>query len=134
VQFLRMKAKEWNLDPKRFALSGNSAGAGISLWLAFHDDMADPTDKDPIARESTRLWCAAVESPLIDTRFRPRGASGRHRRFLHRRLERRRPCAALGAACCRRADVCEHGRRQSHGEAEGGEWRARVRAVSTAWR
>ena len=31
-----------------------------ALWLAFHDDLADPKSDDPIARESTRLWCAAV--------------------------------------------------------------------------
>ena len=60
VQFLRSKAKEWNLDPKRFAATGGSAGAGISLWLAFRDDMADSTSADPVARESTRLSCAAV--------------------------------------------------------------------------
>jgi hypothetical protein len=33
------------------------------LWLAFHDDLADPKSDDPIARESTRLWCAAVSAP-----------------------------------------------------------------------
>jgi acetyl esterase len=60
VQFLRSKAKEWNLDPKRFAATGGSAGAGISLWLAFRDDLADPKSDDPVARESTRLSCAAV--------------------------------------------------------------------------
>src|SRR5581483_5170923 len=27
---------------------------------AFHDDMADPKSSDPVARESTRLTCAAV--------------------------------------------------------------------------
>lgn len=30
------------------------------LWLAFHPDMADPKSENPIARESTRLYCAAV--------------------------------------------------------------------------
>lgn len=60
IQFIRSKAKEWNLDPKRMACTGGSAGAGISLWLAFHDDMADPKNADPILRESTRLTCAAV--------------------------------------------------------------------------
>ncbi|HET6572846.1 MAG TPA: alpha/beta hydrolase [Fimbriiglobus sp.] len=60
VQFLRSKAKEWNLDPNRVAATGGSAGAGISLWLAFHDDLADPKG-DPIARQSTRLTCAAVQ-------------------------------------------------------------------------
>ena len=27
--------------------------------MAYHDDLADPQSKDPVARESTRLWCAA---------------------------------------------------------------------------
>ena len=35
-------AVEWNLDPKRFAATGRSAGAGIAEWIAFHDDMARP--------------------------------------------------------------------------------------------
>jgi acetyl esterase len=60
IQFLRSKAKEWNLDPSRFGASGGSAGAGMSLWLAMHDDLADPKSEDPVARESTRLSCAAV--------------------------------------------------------------------------
>jgi acetyl esterase/lipase len=60
VQFLRSKAKDWNLDPARFAATGGSAGAGISLWLAFRDDLADSRSDDPIARQSTRLTCAVV--------------------------------------------------------------------------
>ncbi len=62
LQFVRSKAKEWNLDKVRVCASGGSAGACSSLWLAFHDDMADPKSADPIARESTRLWSAAVMS------------------------------------------------------------------------
>ncbi len=58
LQFLRNHAAQWNLDPKRVAAYGASAGAGISLWLAFHPDLADPASGDPIARESTRLTCA----------------------------------------------------------------------------
>ena len=60
VQFLRTKAGVWNIDPKRFAATGGSAGAGISLWLAFHDDLADPKSADPVLRQSTRLSCAFV--------------------------------------------------------------------------
>ena len=60
LQFVRSKAKEWNLDKQRIGASGGSAGACSSLWLAFHSDLADPKSSDPIARESTRLWCAAV--------------------------------------------------------------------------
>jgi acetyl esterase/lipase len=60
LQFVRSKAAEWNIDKQRIGASGGSAGACSSLWLAFHDDMADPKSSDPVARESTRLWCAAV--------------------------------------------------------------------------
>ena len=61
LQFVRSKAKEWNLDKKRIGATGGSAGGCSSLWLAFHDDMADPKSDDPISRESTRLYCAAVD-------------------------------------------------------------------------
>lgn len=60
LQTLRSKAEEWKIDPKRVGATGGSAGACTSLWLAFHDDLADPKSNDPIARESTRLTCAAV--------------------------------------------------------------------------
>jgi acetyl esterase/lipase len=60
LQFVRSKAKEWNIDKKRIGATGGSAGGCSSLWLAFHKDLADPKSDDPIARESTRLYCAAV--------------------------------------------------------------------------
>ena len=60
LQFVRSKAAEWNLDRLRIGATGGSAGACSSLWLAFHADLAEPRSADPIARESTRLWCAAV--------------------------------------------------------------------------
>jgi acetyl esterase/lipase len=59
VQFVRSKAHQWNIDKERIGSCGNSAGGCSSLWLAYHDDMADPKSDDPVARESTRLWCAA---------------------------------------------------------------------------
>jgi acetyl esterase/lipase len=65
LQFVRSKAVEWNLDKKRIGATGGSAGACTSLWLAFHDDMADPKSDDPIARESTRLYCAAVNGAQV---------------------------------------------------------------------
>ncbi|HAI14729.1 MAG TPA: lipase [Phycisphaerales bacterium] len=60
LQFVRSHAKQWNIDPKRIAVTGGSAGACTSLWLAFHDDLADPQSPDPVARESTKPWCAAT--------------------------------------------------------------------------
>lgn len=60
LQFIRSKAAEWNIDKERIGASGGSAGACTSLWLAFHSDLADPNSEDPVARESSRLLCAAV--------------------------------------------------------------------------
>ncbi|MBW3598793.1 MAG: alpha/beta hydrolase [Planctomycetes bacterium] len=60
IQFLRHKAKEWNFDSERLAATGGSAGAGISLWLGFHNDLADPDNEDPVLRQSTRLSCMSV--------------------------------------------------------------------------
>jgi acetyl esterase len=60
VQFVRSKAREWNIDPRKVVLSGSSAGATISLWIALHDDLADPAGADAIARISTRVSCVTV--------------------------------------------------------------------------
>jgi acetyl esterase/lipase len=60
LQFVRSKAAEWNVDTTRIGAAGGSAGACSSLWLSFHEDLADLTSQDPVARESSRLRCAAV--------------------------------------------------------------------------
>lgn len=55
LQFLRYHASVLNIDPSRVAMYGESAGAGTSLWLAYHDDMADVSNADPVLRQSTRI-------------------------------------------------------------------------------
>jgi len=62
LQFVRSKAAEWNIDEARIGVSGSSAGACTSLWLTYHSDLADPASADPVLRESTRPWCAAVSN------------------------------------------------------------------------
>ena len=47
------------LQSGRIAVIGGSAGAASSLWLAYHDDMADPKSDDPVLRQSSRV-CGAV--------------------------------------------------------------------------
>lgn len=71
IQFIRHNAKAWNIDPTRMAATGGSAGAGLSLWLGFHDDLADPDSKDPVQRQSSRLTCVAVSNgqTSYDPRF-----------------------------------------------------------------
>ena len=63
LQFIRYHAERFNIDSSRIAMYGDSAGAGTSLWLAFHDDMADPVNPDPVLRQSTRIATAgAIET------------------------------------------------------------------------
>jgi acetyl esterase len=71
VQFIRLHAKEWNINPQAVACSGGSAGAGISEWIGFHDDMAQPHSDDPVKRQSTRLSAVGVVNAQIsyDPRF-----------------------------------------------------------------
>lgn len=62
IQYARYHAKDFNIDPKLVAATGGSAGGMTSLWLGFHDDLADPKNADPVLRESTRLRAMAVSS------------------------------------------------------------------------
>jgi acetyl esterase/lipase len=62
LQTIRSRAKEWNLNSEKVACYGGSAGAGISLWLGFHEDLADPKSSDPIARQSTRITAVATSN------------------------------------------------------------------------
>ncbi len=61
LQFLPSKAVDWNIDKTRIGAYGGSAGAMISMWLAFHSEMADPGSDDPVERESTRLALVATQ-------------------------------------------------------------------------
>ena len=62
IQYARYHAREFNIDPKLIALTGSSAGGMTSLWLGFHDDLADSKSSDPVLRESTRVKVLAVSS------------------------------------------------------------------------
>ncbi|NDH00657.1 MAG: alpha/beta hydrolase [Opitutae bacterium] len=60
IQFLRSKAKEWKINKNKIVLTGGSAGGCTSVWLACHDDLANPNSKDPVERESTRVQGISV--------------------------------------------------------------------------
>jgi hypothetical protein len=64
LQTLRHHADEFKIDKTRIGLTGGSAGGYTSLWLALHDDLANPGSDDPIARESTRVTCVASTVPM----------------------------------------------------------------------
>jgi len=42
VRFLRENADRWNLDRERFAVTGNSGGGCLALWLALNPKAAGP--------------------------------------------------------------------------------------------
>lgn len=60
LQFMRYHGDSLNIDPERVAVYGLSAGAGASLWLGTHDDMADSGNADPVLRKSTRVSAAGA--------------------------------------------------------------------------
>ncbi|MEM6472258.1 MAG: alpha/beta hydrolase [Planctomycetota bacterium] len=57
VQYVRHRAADWNLDAKRIALAGSSAGAVMAMWVGYQDDLSKPDSEDPVARQSTRVAC-----------------------------------------------------------------------------
>ena len=56
IQFLKHKAKEWNIDKERVIIVGSSAGGGICAFISMYDDLSDPNSPDPVLRESSRVF------------------------------------------------------------------------------
>ena len=69
VQYLRANAQTYNLDKSRFVACGTSAGAGISIWLAVHDNIADQGNADPVLKESSRIAAAGAIAPQFSYDF-----------------------------------------------------------------
>jgi acetyl esterase/lipase len=57
IQFIRLNAADWNLDPERIGVTGASAGGHLALWVALHDDAADADSTDPVQQHSSRVAC-----------------------------------------------------------------------------
>jgi acetyl esterase/lipase len=68
VQFVRLHAPEWNLDPARIAVGGGSQGALPALYVGCTSDHADPNASDPVERTSSTVTCVAAYrcQPSID--------------------------------------------------------------------
>jgi acetyl esterase len=69
LQFIRSKSAEWNIDKKRIGAFGGSAGAQICMWLAFHNEMANAENSDPLKRESSRLTCVVTNGGQTTMEF-----------------------------------------------------------------
>ncbi|WP_288956303.1 alpha/beta hydrolase [uncultured Polaribacter sp.] len=61
LQFIRSQSKSWGINKNKIGVWGSSAGAQISMWLAFSDDMANSKSTNLVERESTRVTCVATK-------------------------------------------------------------------------
>ena len=70
LQYVRLHAAQWKLDPDRFAVGGSSQGALPALYVACAGEKADPHAADPVERVSTKVSCAGAHrsQPSIDPR------------------------------------------------------------------
>lgn len=68
LQFVRLHAAEWKLDPRRIAVAGGSQGTLPALYLGCAGERADPKSSDPVERMSTRATCVGAwrSQPSID--------------------------------------------------------------------
>lgn len=60
LQFVRLHAADYRLDPDKIVTNGSSAGALSSLYLACEGEQANPNSPDPVERVSTRILAAAA--------------------------------------------------------------------------
>ena len=70
LQYLRLHAADWNLDPARIIVAGGSAGACSALYLGCAGDLADPNSADPVERVSTKV--AGVIANAAQTTLDPK--------------------------------------------------------------
>lgn len=70
VQFIRLNAAKWKLDPDRIAVGGGSQGSLPALYVGCSADRADPKSEDSVERVSTSVRAVAAyrSQPTIDPR------------------------------------------------------------------
>jgi acetyl esterase/lipase len=55
LQYVRLHAPEWKLDPAKIVVAGGSAGALSALYLGCEGEQANPDSADPVERVSTKV-------------------------------------------------------------------------------
>src|SRR5262245_48932000 len=66
VRFIRYHAKEYGVDPDRFAMCGASAGGHLSLMLGTAGGPGNAQAADPVDRASSRIQCVGCFFPATD--------------------------------------------------------------------
>jgi acetyl esterase/lipase len=65
MRFVRARAAEWNLDPKRIGIIGSSAGGHLASTLLTHFDDGKSDSTDPIERQSSRPDLGILCYPVV---------------------------------------------------------------------
>lgn len=65
VRWVRSKAGEWKLDPKRVGIMGSSAGGHLASTLLTHFSAGKSDDADPVERENSRPDLGILCYPVI---------------------------------------------------------------------
>ncbi len=68
VRFIRMKAKNFGIDPERLGVFGASAGGHLSLMLGTTGDDGDLNAKDELLRHGSRVAAVVALCPPTDLR------------------------------------------------------------------
>ncbi len=68
VRAIRLRAKDFGVDPQRLGALGGSAGGHLALMLATTADEGDPKNKDEVLRQSNRIAAAVALFPPTDLR------------------------------------------------------------------
>src|SRR5215831_18312827 len=66
VRFIRHHAREYKIDPGRFGIYGASSGGHLALMQGLAGDAGDPSAKDPVEKESSRVQAVACFFPPTD--------------------------------------------------------------------
>ena len=66
MRFIRYHAKDYKVDPERFAIIGASAGGHLSLMQGTAGDGGNPKAEDPVDRVSSRVQVVAAFFPPTD--------------------------------------------------------------------
>ena len=66
VRYIRHHAEKYKIDPDRIGIYGGSAGGHLSLMQGTAGDAGNPTSKDPVEKESSRVQAVACFFPPTD--------------------------------------------------------------------
>src|SRR5438128_285756 len=83
VRFIRYNAAKYGINPTRIGGFGGSSGGHLVSMLATMDGTGDPSDPDPVNRESAKLQCITARAAPIDLlRMSPRSVADALALFL----------------------------------------------------